>query len=207
MSLGILIIFVTLLGYLSNWLNWRYLNNPFTTFLFYIGTFIHEFSHVVFAKLTGAEIIGGSIFSKTPHVIYSKPKLPVIGQTLVSLSPIIGGLLSLFLINKYFFADYFKIPEVLTLKDFFAAPLSFLSQINLTDWESWLAIALFLNAGAMIGPSFKDLKNIWPIIIIFLFIKWPLLLGLVSLAIVFILVNILIQIVLILVAKAIRAVF
>lgn len=197
MNLGILIISITLLGYISNWLNWRYLNSSITVFLFYVGAFIHEFSHVIFCRLTGAEIIRGSIFSKNPHIIHFKPKMPFLGQFLISLAPIIGGLAFLFLINKYLLADYFKILEINTLKDFFFVPLSFLSQIKVTDWEGWLALVLFLNAGAMLGPSFKDLKNIWPAIIICFFIKWPPLLGVVSLAVAFIIINILIQLVLI----------
>jgi len=199
MNLGILIILITLLGYISNWLNWRYLNYSIVHLLYYLGVFIHELSHATFCLLTGATITGGSIFSREPHVIHSKPKLPFIGQLLISLAPIVGGLSLLFLINKYCLVNYFKIPQL-------TAPLILLSQINLMNWQSWLMILLFLNVGAMIGPSSQDLKNIWPIMVILFFVKWPLIMNLSLLVIILILTNIIIQIVLISVIKITRVV-
>ena len=201
MNLGILIILIALLGYISNWLNWRYLNYSVVRLLFYVGAFLHELSHVIFCRLTGATITGGNIFSRKPHVIHSKPKLPFIGQLLISLAPIIGGLLFLFLINKYYLVNYFEIPQFSDWQSVLIAPLNLLSQINLLGWQSWLMILLFLNVGAMIGPSLQDLKNIWPIMIILLFIKCSPLLSLSLLVIILILTNIIIQIILILVIR------
>ena len=204
MNLGILIILIALLGYISNWLNWRYLNYSVVRLLFYVGAFIHELSHIIFCRLTGATITGGNIFSREPHITYSKPKLPFIGHLLISLAPIVGGLLFLFLINKYYLVNYFKIPQFYDWQGFLIAPLTLLSRINLLDWQSWLMILLFLNVGAMIGPSFQDLKNIWPIMIILLFVKWPLLINLSLLVIILILTNIIIQIILILVFRMVK---
>jgi hypothetical protein len=204
MNLGILIILIALLGYISNWLNWRYLNYSAVRLLFYAGAFLHELSHIIFCRLTGATITGGKIFSRKPHIIHSKPKLPLIGQLLISLAPIIGGLLFLFLINEYYLVNYFEIPQFSDWQSVLIAPLNLLSQINLFDWQSWLMILLFLNVGAMIGPSLQDLKNIWPIMIILLFIKCSPLLSLSLLVIILILTNIIIQIILILVIKCTR---
>jgi len=204
MNLGILIIAIALLGYISNWLNWRYLNYPITRFLFYLGALIHESSHIMFCRLTGATVTESKIFSQKPHIIHSKPKLPIIGQFLISLAPIMGGLLFLFLINRYALTNYFNLPQVFTWQDVLAAPLNLLSQINLLRWQSWLMIILFVNVGAMIGPSVQDLKNIWPILIIMFFIKWPLLMNIGLFAIVLILVNILIQVVLMVIIGTIK---
>jgi len=206
MNLGILIILIALLGYISNWLNWRYLNYSVVRLLFYVGAFLHELSHVIFCRLTGATITGGNIFSRKPHVIHSKPKLPFIGQLLISLAPIIGGLLFLFLINKYYLVNYFEIPQFSDWQSVLIAPLNLLSQINLLGWQSWLMILLFLNIGAMIGPSLQDLKNIWPIMIILLFIKCSPLLSLSLLVIILILTNIIIQIILILFIRIVKTI-
>jgi len=206
MNLGILIILIALLGYISNWLNWRYLNYSVVRLLFYVGAFLHEISHIIFCRLTGATITGGNIFSRKPHVIHSKPKLPFIGQLLISLAPIIGGLLFLFLINKYYLVNYFEIPQFSDWQSVLIAPLNLLSQINLLGWQSWLMILLFLNIGAMIGPSLQDLKNIWPIMIILLFIKCSPLLSLSLLVIILILTNIIIQIILILFIRIVKTI-
>jgi len=206
MNLGILIILIALLGYISNWLNWRYLNYSVVRLLFYVGAFLHEISHIIFCRLTGATITGGNIFSRKPHVIHSKPALPLIGQLLISLAPIIGGLLFLFLINKYYLVNYFEIPQFSDWQSVLIAPLNLLSQINLLGWQSWLMILLFLNIGAMIGPSLQDLKNIWPIMIILLFIKCSPLLSLSLLVIILILTNIIIQIILILFIRIVKTI-
>ena len=197
---------IALLGYISNWLNWRYLNYSVVRLLFYVGAFLHELSHVIFCRLTGATITGGNIFSRKPHVIHSKPALPLIGQLLISLAPIIGGLLFLFLINKYYLVNYFEIPQFSDWQSVLIAPLNLLSQINLLGWQSWLMILLFLNIGAMIGPSLQDLKNIWPIMIILLFIKCSPLLSLSLLVIILILTNIIIQIILILFIRIVKTI-
>ncbi|MFH1894747.1 MAG: M50 family metallopeptidase [Patescibacteria group bacterium] len=195
MNLGILIILITTLGYFSNWLNWRYLNYPIVRFLYYFGAAIHELSHAIFCMIAGARITEFSIFSKQPHVTSLKPKLPIVGQFLISLAPIVGGLAFLFLLNKYFLEGYFVMPQILSPADLLLAPLDLLSQINLLSWQSWLMIFLFLNTGAMIGPSFSDLKNIWPLIVASFFVKWPLLFGLGLLVAALILTNILLQII------------
>jgi len=204
MNLGILIILIALLGYISNWLNWRYLNYSAVRLLFYVGAVIHEMSHIIFCLLTGATITGISIFSREPHITHSKSKMPFVGQLLISLAPIVGGLVFLFLINKYYLVNYFEIPQFSDWQGVLTAPLSILSQINLINWQSWLMILLFLNVGAMIGPSVQDLKNIWPIMIVLLFVKWPPIMNLSLLVIILILTNIIIQIVLISVIKIVK---
>lgn len=204
MNIGVLVILISLLGNVSNWLNWRYLNYSIVRLLYYLGAVIHELSHALFCLLTGATIVEISIFSKKPHVVYSKPKLPFIGKLLISLAPIVGGLLFLFLINKYYLANYFIIPQFSDWKSILIAPLKLLSQINLFTWQSWVMILLFLNVGAMIGPSWRDLKNIWPIIIILFFFKYSLFTSLGLLVIILILTNTLIQITLILVIEIIK---
>lgn len=204
MNLGLLIILITILGTLSNWLNWRYLNYRAIQFLYYIGAFIHETSHALLCVITGAKIEDYVIFSRQPHVIYRRPKLAFVGELLISFAPIAGGLLLLFLINKYFLVSHFKIPEFSNWLDIFVAPFKLLLQINLFSWQSWLMILLFLNVGAMIGPSWQDLKNIWPAIIILFFFNYPWLANLGLTAIILILTNILIQFILILIFEVIK---
>lgn len=204
MNLGILIIIIAILGYISNWLNWKYLNYSVIRFLYYIGTFIHELSHMILCILTGAKISKVSIFSKQPKVVHSKSRIPLIGQALISLAPIIGGLGFLFVINRYCLSNYFTIPDVSTLKDFLTASFTILSRINLLEWQTWLMLLLSFNIGAMIGPSLQDLKNIWPILILLLFVKWQVLINLSLLVILLILINILLQVILIGIVLTVR---
>jgi hypothetical protein len=196
MSLGIVIVLIAALGYLSNTLNWRYLNFSVIRLLYYIGALVHETSHAVLCILTGAKIEEFTVFSDQPQVVHRPSKIPFLGELLISAAPIAGGLLFLFLVNHYVLGNYFTLPQVANWHDWksvLAVPLGFLAQINILQWQSWVMIFLLFNAGAMLGPSTQDLKNVWPMLIVLFFINSPLLarLGLAALGL--ILANIVLQ--------------
>ena len=175
MNLGIIIILITAFGYLSNTLNWRYLNFGVIRFLYYIGALVHETSHAVLCILTGAKIREFTVFAEQPRVVHERSKLPVVGELLISAAPIAGGLLFLFLVNHYLLGNYFVLQQVAdwhSLKSILGAPLGFLAQINVLQWQSWVMIFLLFNVGAMLGPSTQDLKNAWPVLIVLLFVNY-----------------------------------
>jgi len=204
MNLGILIITITALAYLSNYINNKYLNHLFIKYFYYLGIIIHESSHALMCILTGAKITKFEIFSKQPKVTHYKSKIPLLGQTLISLAPLLGGFAFLFLINNYLLQNYIHITVPTNLTQIFILPFSILSQINILEWQSWLIIIISLNIGAMLGPSTQDLKNIWWVFIILFFIKWPFLINTGLIIIALIITNILIQISLILISKIIK---
>lgn len=201
-TIGIIIIIVSILGYVSNWLNWHFLNYKINYLLYYFGAFVHESSHAIFCLLTSARISEYKIFVKQPHVSYSNPKLPIIGNLLISIAPILGGLILLFFINKYFFMNQYIMPQFSNWKFLLTDLLKFLRQINIMEWKNLITIFLFLNIGAMIGPSWQDLKNAWFLIIILIFISWSFFTHLGLLAVALILVNIILQIILIVIISS-----
>jgi len=204
MNLGILIILITILGYISNWLNGKFLNLKTIHWLYYLGALIHELSHAILCVLTGARISEFNVFSKQPHVTHTKPKLLLIGQPLISLAPIAGGLLFIYVINTWLLNNYLQVINLNTLQEIPNVLINIWSQLNLMEWQTWLIILLFLNVGSMIGPSSRDLKNIWPFIILMFFINWPFLINLSLIAICLIIMNILIQIIAILVKQFLK---
>ncbi len=204
MNLGILIIIISLLSYLSNHINNKYLNHLSIKYFYYLGIIIHESSHALMCFSTGAKIIKFEIFSRQPKVTHYKSKIPILGQTLISLAPLIGGFAFLCLINNYVLKGCININTPTNLKELLALPFSILSQINILEWKSWIVIILSLNIGAMLGPSFQDLKNIWWVFIILFFIKWPFLINTGLIIIALIITNIIIQISFILISKIIK---
>ncbi len=197
LSLGIVLVLITLFGAFSNYLNWRYLNNGIIRLLYYVGAFVHEMSHAVVCLLTGAKIKQIAIFCEQPQVVHQKSKIPFLGELLISAAPIAGGLLFLFLMNRYVLGNYFVLPAIANVNDWrsiLMEPLAIVSQINLLQWQSWVMILLFFNVGAMIGPSLRDLRNVWPALIVLFFVQSSLLAGIGLMALGLIFVNIILQV-------------
>ena len=197
LTIGIVIIAISALGYFSNWLNWRFLNYKINHYLYYLGAFIHESSHALLCLATGAKVSRYKVISSQPQVVYSNSRLPIIGNLLISIAPVLGGLTFLFFVNKYFLTNQFIMPHFSNWKFFLDDLLKFAEQINITRWKDWILLFLFLNMGAMIGPSWQDLKNVWILILVLVFIPWPFFVHLGLLANAFILIGMFFQIILI----------
>ncbi|MEK7644764.1 MAG: hypothetical protein AAB391_00360 [Patescibacteria group bacterium] len=197
LSLGLVIVLIVVLGYASNWLNWQFLNYRLTHALYYIGAFVHESSHALLCLATGAKIEEFKVFSYQPHVIHRPSRLPILGALLISAAPIAGGLAFLYAINHFLLDGYF-----IATGDVFAQ----LTQLNPFHWQSWVMILLCLNAGAMLGPSPQDIKNIWPLLILLFFVQSNFLMNIGLAALSLIVANIAIQLVLILLVKMWRIV-
>ncbi len=198
MSLGLILTLIAAFGYISNTLNWRCLNYRIIRLLYYIGALVHETSHAILCILTGAKILEFAVFAEQPRVVHERSKVPVVGELLISAAPIAGGLLFLFLVNRYLLGNYFILPQIANWynwKSVFTALFEFLLQINLLQWQSWVIVFLLFNVGAMLGPSTQDLKNVWPALIILFFINFPPLVGFGLAALGLILANILLQMV------------
>ena len=205
MNLGLIIVLIVIFGYISNWLNWKYLNYRITHLLYYLGAFIHESSHALLCLLTGAKIREFKVFSAQPHVTHYRSRIPLIGNLLISCAPIAGGIFFLFLVNHFILVDHFNISAIgNSWKDILLQPLSLLGQLRPYEWQAWIMLFLTLNVGAMLGPSFQDMKNVWPLIIVIFFIDSAPISELGMIALSLILAEIAVQIVAILCLKLFR---
>ena len=189
MNTGLIILAVVGLGYLSNWLNWKFLNYKLTHYLYYIGAFVHESSHALACIITGAKIQEYKVFTSQPHVTHSKSRIPILGSFLISIAPLFGGIFFIYLINHFLLGNNSAI---------------FLTMPNLLRWQTWVLILLLINVGAMIGPSFQDIKNMWPALIVLFFINIPVINTAGMFALSLIGASILIQVIAIICIKVVR---
>ncbi len=202
MTIGIILLLITILGALSNYLNWKFLNYKVTKYLYYIGAFVHESSHALLCLFTGSKIEEFKVFSGTPHITHSKSKLGIIGQTLISSAPIFGGILFLYLVNYFLLDNSFSIiKQNNNIFEIIVLPFNILKSINLFSFSGITMILLLINTGAMIGPSPQDIKNAWPIFFLLLLLNYSPLNNFLFTALIIILTNIYIQIVLIVITK------
>ena len=159
----ILVVAIVMMSYLINFLlansilgkNYRIFVAP--------GVILHELAHLILCLLAGAKVRKVSLFDKDGgSVEHEKPKIPVIGQFLISLAPfVLGIVLVYFLIHilglKPFTFDLFKLSPSLLLG--FSKEL--LSSLKVRNYQDWLILYLIISVTVTMLPSKQDLKNIW----------------------------------------------
>jgi hypothetical protein len=137
------------------------------------GTIAHETCHAVVALLMGARITKFSVIPSGDalgHVEYTNPKIPVIGNTAISIAPIIGCPAILLLIGRYF-EVHFDFPQasfdILAGSRFLLdGTLSFINGLDYLNWKTYVFLYLALTLGAGAAPSKTDIISMLPGLII-----------------------------------------
>jgi len=187
MTIGIYILIILVLGYISVYLREQFLEFKWMLPLTFIGIFIHESSHALFCLLTGGKVTG---FRVTPHegsVTHYRPKVPIIGPMLTAIAPMLVGLIVMGIISHFWLSTTITIDST----NIWHVMVKVLSSLNPLHWQAWVLALILLNIGVMLGPSIEDLKSIWPLVIASFFINSQSLAQILTLVIVLISVNIL----------------
>ena len=123
---------------------------------------VHELSHAITCLITGAKVTSISMFKKEGgEVKHGYPKIPVLGQILISLSPFIVGSILIFILARALGIANSELPQVslnpasiiLWAKETFSA-------LNLREFKTWLILYLSISIAVTMTPSIKDIRNI-----------------------------------------------
>lgn len=130
---------------------------PFYFFLIAPGVIMHELSHAIAAILMGAEIKHINLFSKAGgHVIHSKPKVPIIGQFIISFAPVVGQIFAILLISRWASPALFS----MNWHNFNFEDISrVIHALNWASIQTWVLMYLIVSCCLAIAPSKKDLNN------------------------------------------------
>jgi len=181
----ILLITIIFLSYLLNRIWMRIFNSSFRMSLkkslifdcnayhyFLIpGVFIHEMSHAIACLIVGAKIKDISFISKDGgYVLHTEPKIPIIGNILISFAPIFGAILSVYLISLFFNFPIIAMDK-LNIIEFFN-----IIKNNILDWQFWIIFYFITSILICLIPSWQDIKNsftsLFFILIIALLLEW-----------------------------------
>jgi len=132
------------MGYFINTLTARMIGGWVYRVLVAPGVIIHEFSHALGCLITGAKIQSINFFKRDGGELkHTGSPIPVIGNVVISLMPMVTGILILY----------------------FTPKLSNLTNLsnwsNYSTWQFWAFIYLIFNLVATMAPSKQDIKNIW----------------------------------------------
>ncbi len=128
------------------------------------GIIVHELSHALGCLITGAKIKQIKILSsKGSYVSHLKPKVPLIGNFVISFAPIIGGIGTLIL---SFWALGYSLPLInLSTEPFFDSFFSIIGTAGVFSlsqygsWQFWVLIYVALSVVICLVPSKQDFKN------------------------------------------------
>ena len=143
---------------------------PLYLFIRLPGVVLHECAHIVGCLLTGARIHTIVLFSKEGgSVTYARPKLPFIGDVIISTAPLFLLPLALsfvtWIFGMYLGCVFPAFPPALTssdhLLDLTRAIFSTFSDNLVTGFNGWFLLYLYLTTSLVIStaPSSQDMKN------------------------------------------------
>lgn len=162
---------VIVLSYLLQYLWVRILRNQIIVRIFVTpGIIIHELSHAAACLLMGAKVSEIKFFTETGgHVKHGKPKVPVIGQPIISMAPLFGIPLFLFLVSFIFmFFDLAWFPNSFPQVNSPGSAWDFATISFVILWKNfwvhhywWFLIYLYLALSLVtcMAPSGPDFKN------------------------------------------------
>lgn len=156
--------FLVLISFFLGFLSEKIFTGKKYQIILFPGVIVHELSHIIGCLITGSSIKEVKMFSpKGSYVSHTKPKLPLIGNFIVSFAPIIGGILVIMLIAVVF---NYNFPLVsLSVDSFIDSFVSIIGQsvnfiINYYNtWQFWLFSYIVLSVIICLVPSKQDLKN------------------------------------------------
>ncbi len=92
-SLALAAIAFLIFSYWANQLLLSILPRPVYLAVMFPGVVIHEASHLLFAVVTATPVSEVKFFSSTGgHVIHGQPRIPVLGQFVISFAPLVVGI-------------------------------------------------------------------------------------------------------------------
>ncbi|MFA5927521.1 MAG: hypothetical protein WCT32_03840 [Patescibacteria group bacterium] len=126
------------------------------------GVILHELSHAIGCVATGAKITHISFFDKTGgSVEHQRPFLPLIGQVVISLAPLVGGVVAIYLISTNVGVSSVNLTGVtFSYPSIREIALSLLQGVSFSSRLDWLLMYAALSVAVTMNPSLQDLKNV-----------------------------------------------
>jgi len=107
------------------------------------GVVLHELSHMIGCLIAGARIKKASLFnSQGGYVVHEKPAIPIVGDLIISIFPLVVGITAVFILTKYFIGDVYNLQPSLKL-------------IGGIALATYLGISIIIN----MLPSWQDFTN------------------------------------------------
>jgi len=159
-AIGFFLIVVILSFVIDFFLSHSFLGSKYRFFLA-PGVIIHEMSHGFACIFTGAKVSEMALFEKDGgHVKHTRPRIPVIGPAIISLAPLIAGILIIYLTSKYLnSAEYNPFNKGYGVNSLLEANINFAKNLLHLSIRNWILLYIVISVAVTMTPSRQDFSN------------------------------------------------
>jgi hypothetical protein len=151
-------------SFFLNYLWFKIIPGKIRQIIIFPGVLVHELSHALGCIVTGAKIKEVAIFSpRGSYVSHSKPIIPLVGNFIISFSPIAGSIIALFFLSRFL---NFPLPIIkFSFQPFYESFLIVSKETiifilnNYQSWKFWIFSYIIISLVISLAPSKQDFKN------------------------------------------------
>lgn len=165
----LLILILVLLSFAIDFFLSHSLLGPKYRYFLAPGVIIHELAHGFACFFTGAKVSEMSLFEKDGgHVKHTRSKIPVIGPVLISLAPLIAGIIIIFFASKFLSMGEINLfKDGVDAKAIISANRSIIGNLAGLTVKSWILLYVVISTAVTMIPSRQDFVNaFFPLLIL-----------------------------------------
>lgn len=166
-----LLLVVVILSYVIDFFLSRSIFGPKYRIFLAPGVIVHELAHGFACFATGAKVSEMSLFEKDGgHVRHTKPRIPIIGPVIISLAPLIAGIVLIFFSSRYLSSsDYNVFKFGFSSKAVVAANISIIKNLAHFSLRNWILFYIVISVAVTMIPSRQDFLNaFFPLLVLIL---------------------------------------
>lgn len=159
-TVGLWILIIFILGFvLDFFLKQVFVSGGYRLFVA-PGIILHELSHAFACLLMRAKVREINFFDrKGGYVKHEKSKIPVIGPVIISLAPLLVGIVLIYFLSKILLGNHGQVLELSFSQSNFQRILNTISSINLLNIKNLLLFYLITSVSITMAPSWRDFAN------------------------------------------------
>lgn len=156
-----LLLALIILSFLIDFLLSRSFLGPKYRIILAPGVIIHEFAHGFACILTGAKVSEMSLFEKEGgHVRHTKPKIPILGPIIISLAPLVVGILAIYFTSKFLSSSSIDLVKSgFSIQGVIVNDIALVKNVVHFMPKNWILLYITVSVAVTMLPSRQDLYN------------------------------------------------
>ncbi|MEK9155988.1 MAG: M50 family metallopeptidase [Patescibacteria group bacterium] len=126
------------------------------------GVILHEMAHTTACLLTGAKLHAVNLFDpKGGSVEHKRPKVPIFGQIIISLAPLVVGVAAIYVLSKFIGFRQVEFDVVnFSYQSILNHIIDLARSLDMESKKTLILVYLLLSITVTMNPSAQDLMNI-----------------------------------------------